>query len=154
MGVNKNRLKILVGIRSKPVKLLIRLKDGHQAQNLATFHRFFFSPIRYFITWNISRSNLISNSFSIERVCIFRSSPPELFLGKGVLKIRSKFTGQNQCRSVISMKLQINFIDITLRHGCSPLNLLHIFRTPFPKNTSGWLPVYFRNLFFKYLDTE
>ena len=31
-----------------------------------------------------------------------------------------------------------NFIEITLRHGCS-VNLLHIFRTPFPKNTSRWL---------------
>ena len=28
------------------------------------------------------------------------------------------------------------FIEITLRHGYSPVNLLHIFRTPFPKNTS------------------
>ena len=26
---------------------------------------------------------------------------------------------------------------ITLRHGCFSVNLLHIFRTPFPKNTSG-----------------
>ena len=32
-----------------------------------------------------------------------------------------------------------NFIYITRRHGCSPVNLLHIFRTPFPKNISGWL---------------
>ena len=30
-------------------------------------------------------------------------------------------------------------IEITLRHGCSPENLLHIFRTPFYKNTSGRL---------------
>ena len=30
-----------------------------------------------------------------------------------------------------------NFIEITLRHGCSPVNLLHIFRTPFLKNISG-----------------
>ena len=30
-------------------------------------------------------------------------------------------------------------LQITLRHGCFPVNLLHIFRTPFPKNTSGWL---------------
>ena len=28
---------------------------------------------------------------------------------------------------------------IALRHGCSPVNLLHIFRTAFPRNTSGWL---------------
>ena len=29
--------------------------------------------------------------------------------------------------------------DFTLWHGCSPINLLHIFRTLFPRNTSGWL---------------
>ena len=29
-----------------------------------------------------------------------------------------------------------NFIEITLQHGCSPVNLQHIFRTPFTKNTS------------------
>ena len=28
-------------------------------------------------------------------------------------------------------------IEIVLRRGCSPVNLLHIFRAPFPKNTSG-----------------
>ena len=28
---------------------------------------------------------------------------------------------------------------VRFRHGCSPVNLLHIFRTPFPKNTYGWL---------------
>ena len=36
-------------------------------------------------------------------------------------------------------KVVNNFIEITLRHGCSPVNLLHIFRPPFPKNTSGGL---------------
>ena len=36
-------------------------------------------------------------------------------------------------------KLLCNFIQITLRHGCSPVNLLHIIRTPFPNNTSGGL---------------
>ena len=35
--------------------------------------------------------------------------------------------------------VQSNFIEITLRHGCSPVNLLHIFRTLFLKNTSGQL---------------
>ena len=36
-------------------------------------------------------------------------------------------------------KLQSNFTEIALRHCCSPVNLLHIFRTTFPKNTSGQL---------------
>ena len=68
-----------------------------------------------------------------------RSSPPEVFLGKDVLKICSKFTGEHPCRSVISIKLLCNFIEIALRHGCSPVNLLHTFRTPFYKNTYGGL---------------
>ena len=54
-------------------------------------------------------------------------------------KICSKFTGEHPCQSVISIKLQSNFIEIVLRHGCSPVFLLYVFRTPFPKNTSGWL---------------
>ena len=32
-----------------------------------------------------------------------------------------------------------NFIEIAFPHGCSTVNVLHIFRTPFPKNTSGRL---------------
>ena len=64
-----------------------------------------------------------------------RRSPPEVFLEKGVLKICSKFTGEHPCRSVVSMKLQSNFTEITIRHECSPVNLLHIFRTTFLKNT-------------------
>ena len=68
-----------------------------------------------------------------------RSSRSEVFLGKGVLKIFSKFTREHPCRSTISIKLQSNFIEIALRHGCSPVNLLHIFRTPFQQNISEWL---------------
>ena len=56
---------------------------------------------------------------------------------KSVLKIYSKFTAEHPCQSVISIKLQSSFIDITLWHDCSPVYLLHFFRTAFPKNTSG-----------------
>ena len=68
-----------------------------------------------------------------------RSSHLEVFLGKGVLKICSRFTGKHQCRSAISIKLRSNFIEIALRHECSTVKLLYISRTPFPKNTSRWL---------------
>ena len=90
-----------------------------------------------------------------------RSSPPEVFLQKGILKICSKFTGEHPCRSVISIKLfpsrsviliklfpcrsvisiklLCDFVEIILWHGCSPVNLRHIFRTPFYKNTSARL---------------
>ena len=40
-------------------------------------------------------------------------------------------------------KVLCNFIEIALRHGCSPVNLLHIFRTAFLKNTSGQLLLLF-----------
>ena len=69
----------------------------------------------------------------------FRSSRQEVFLRKGVLKICSIFTVEHPCRSVISIKLLCNFIEIAIRHGCSLVNLLHIFRTSFSKSTSGWL---------------
>ena len=76
------------------------------------------------------------------RYITYRSSHPEVFLRKGTLKICKKYTGEHPYRSVISIKFLCNFIEIALRHGCSPVNLLHIFRTPFPKNTAGWLLVY------------
>ena len=74
----------------------------------------------------------------MQSMVIFRRSHP-VFLGKGVQKICSKFIGEHLCRSAISIRLLCNFIEIALRYGCSPVNLLHIFRTPFPRNTSGWL---------------
>ena len=62
-----------------------------------------------------------------------------MLLGKRVLRIFSKFIGEQQCRSSISVKLFCNFIEITFRRGRSPVNLQHIFRTPFLKITFGWL---------------
>ena len=79
------------------------------------------------------------------RQIYFRSSHPEVFVGKGVLKISSKFTGEHPCRSAISINLQSNIIEITLRHRCSPVNLLHVFRTLFSKNTSGRLLLSFQS---------
>ena len=77
---------------------------------------------------------------------LFTSSRPEVFLRKAVLKICSKFTGEHPCRSVISVKLQSNFIEITLRYGCSPVHLLYIFRAHFSRNTSWWLLLTIKNL--------
>ena len=54
-----------------------------------------------------------------------------MFLGKGILEICSQFTGEHPCQSAISIKLLCSFIEITFRHGCSPVNLLHIFKNLF-----------------------
>ena len=69
-----------------------------------------------------------------------------MFLRKGVLKICSKFTGEHSCPSVISIKLQSNFVEIALWYRCSLVNLLYNFRTLFLKNASGWLLLYVLNL--------
>ena len=52
---------------------------------------------------------------------IFRSSNPEVLLEKSVLK-KYRRTPIPKC---VSIKLQSNFIEISLRHGCFPVNLLH-----------------------------
>ena len=39
-----------------------------------------------------------------------RSSHPEMFLGKGVLKICSKFTGEHECRSAISINCKATLL--------------------------------------------
>ena len=92
---------------------------------------------------------------SIEKICSlqifytgwFRRSHAEVFLWVGVLKIHSKFIGEHSCRSAVSIKLLCNFTEITLWHGCYPVNLLHIFRTPFLKNTFGRMLLMLRNNF-------
>ena len=76
-----------------------------------------------------------------------RSSRPEMFLIiKSVLKISSKITGEHTCRSVISIKLLRNLIEITLWHGDSAVNLLHFLIIPFPKNINGRLLLSSKNI--------
>ena len=60
------------------------------------------------------------------------SLSPEVFFWKVFLKIYSKFTREHPCQS-----------EITLRHGCSHLNSLYIFTTPFAKNTTRGLLLFY-----------
>ena len=72
---------------------------------------------------------------------IDRNSPPKVFSWKkniSKFKIYSRTTILKSNFN-ISIKFQSNFIETTLGHECSPVNLLHIFSTPFPKNNSGRL---------------
>ena len=75
---------------------------------------------------------------ALELMCS-RGSRSEMFLVKGALKKCSKVTGEHPCQSVISIKLHLQLYwnhTLELAFSC---NLLHIFRTSFLKNTSGWL---------------
>ena len=90
--------------------------------------------ILYYLRHFISKLDMLKLS-----IAFCRSSPPEVFTGKGVLKICSKFTREHPCRCVILIRLLCKFIEISLWHGSSPVNLLYIFRTPFVENTFGGL---------------
>ena len=71
-----------------------------------------------------------------------------MFLGKGVLKIFSKFTGEHPCQGAISKKVALQLYGSRTLAWCSPVNLLHIFRIPFPKNTTGVLLLIVQNIFY------
>ena len=61
--------------------------------------------------------------FLIVYISLYSScNATEALLGKGVLRICNKFTGERPRRSAISIKLQSNFIEITLQHRCSSVN--------------------------------
>ena len=79
------------------------------------------------IFWNFAESKTI------------RSSRPEGFLGKGVLKIRSKFTGDYPCWSAISIKFNNVFQSFSIKFffirtpldGCFWTIIEHCFKSFF-----------------------
>ena len=58
---------------------------------------------------------------------------------RGILKKRCSEKMQQIYSRTPMPKLLCHFIEIALQHESSPVNLLHIFRTTFSKNTSVWL---------------
>ena len=61
--------------------------------------------------------------------CCFRSSRPEVFCKKGVLRNFAKFTGKHLCHSLFFNKNTL--LKKRLWHGCFPVNLCEIIRTRF-----------------------
>ena len=60
-----------------------------------------------------------------------KRNPSEVFLGKDVLKICSKFSGDHPRQSAITMKLQSSIIEIPLRHRCYPAYFQNLFLRTF-----------------------
>ena len=87
---------------------------------------------------------LMYNSYgcSFKFFSITRSSCPEVFLEKVVPKICSEFTGEHPCRRMILISYFATLWNPTSALVFSTVNLLHIFKTPFSKNTSGLRLVY------------
>ena len=108
LGFSGSRVRVQV-LEVAPCQSVISIKLQ------STDHK---SNFYWHLAWVQKMSVLLRWVFSWEH----RSSPPEVFLAKCVLKICCKFTAENPCQSVISITLQSNFIEITLRHGCSQVN--------------------------------
>ena len=87
--------------------------------------------VLYFNAWNKYKSHLSTIKYFLRNLSIFMSS---LSAFKFLI-----LTEQPEITFLI--KLLCNFIEITLRHRHFHVNLLHIFRTSFTKNTSGRLPL-------------
>ena len=85
----------------------------------------------------------LSNSGILVELYI-QKQPSRRVLKKRCSEKIQKIHTRTSMPSVISIKLLCNFIEIVLPHGCSPINLMHIFRTPFPETTSGWLLLYIK----------
>ena len=69
---------------------------------------FLFSAVRVLFETSTLSSLLYISDY--EDLPMFRSSHPDVFLGKCVLKIYSKFIGEHPCRSATSIKLLCNLI--------------------------------------------
>ena len=91
------------------------------------------TPGKLFALWNLL------TFWKLTHYLIFKAAVHRCSLDKVFWKYATNSQENTHCRSAISVKLQKNFVEITLRHGCSPANLLHIFRATFLKNLSGWL---------------
>ena len=113
--------------------LIGRLHINHLLKSSTYKLHVWFTKVIFF---NQKQSIARAEYFVILPQKIIRSSHPEAFLRKAVLSIYSKFTREHPFRSAISIKLLCNFFEIAFRHGCSPVNVLHIFKTSFLKNTS------------------
>ena len=78
--------------------------------------------------------NVQETNECLKNLCSGQKQPPRCFLwercSENMLQIY---------RRTPMPKCDFNKAEITLRHGCSPVNLLDIFRRPFFKNTSGRL---------------
>ena len=88
-------------------------------------------------------TNLIIFQCKLISQAILQSKTQQKQQSRGALKKRCYENRQQIYRRTPMSECDFNKValqlEIALRHGCSPVNMLYIFRTPFPKITSGRL---------------
>ena len=78
---------------------------------------------------------------------INKSSCPEMFCKKGVLRNFTKFIGKPLSQILLLTKLQVqacNFIKKRLWHRCFPMNFVKFLRTPFLTEHIRWLASFYK----------
>ena len=129
-----------MGLKQGNIFLIKKRETYYLPVNYITVNVRFFKEFQFFLTilvikklanlsWNILLLPLLFYSTSNQH---FRSNPQQAFLEK-----RCCENIQQIYRNVISIELLCNFIEILLRHGCSPVNFLHILQKPFLRIISG-----------------
>ena len=88
----------------------------------------------HFVKW-------IGNSCSNTSLYLFRSSHRRCSVRKGVLRIFTKFTGNDLCRGLFFNRVAGHrpaaLLKRRLWYRCFPMNFAKFVRTPFSQNTSG-----------------
>ena len=86
----------------------------------------------------------VNNSSSIKR-CEICSNLEEHYMSSVFILVEVVDSGQEHSAAISYSHC------VLYRYGCSPVNLLHIFRTPFLKNTSARLSLRFHKKWFEFL---
>ena len=95
----------------------------------------------------IGESNAIAIRQTLEKLGLdianMRSSRPEMFCKKGVLRNFTKFTGKHQCQSLFFNKVAAlrpaTLLKKRLWHWCFPVNFAKFLRTAFFTEHLWWL---------------
>ena len=139
MKKSKHRDTLLFGFSVKGKRASIKLNNlaldmlllVRHWGNLCRLMHFFYLPFRM---ESCDRTKIRNGRLSVETVLpdikIFLCDFHREQWSEAAVQRCCKFTEEHPCRSAISISC------FALQHGCSPVNLLHIFRTLFPENTS------------------
>ena len=91
----------------------------------------------YFHFTRFTKRSPNGNWYDKAYIMMVQNQPSRCVLRKRCSKNIQQIYRRTPCRSAISIKLQSKFIEMAIWHECSPINLLHNFRTPFLKNSFG-----------------
>ena len=146
------------------LKKILLIKYGHCYNHVFVLNMFTFEASHE--QCDVAQFSQVNLNSRFAIWLLIQKQPSRGVLKKRCSENMQQICREHPCRSVILIKLQSNFIEnrtltwvfsckfaayfqntfsycnffeIALRHGYSRVNLLHIFRTPFLKNSSGWL---------------